>query len=45
MTYNNKEAIPRVRKYILEYLINLDKVLLNIELLGYTILAIKSRFY
>ena len=38
-TYDNKEVskLPRVRQYILEYLENLDKVLINVKLAGGTI--------
>ncbi|SCV59862.1 uncharacterized protein FFFS_14431 [Fusarium fujikuroi] len=35
---------PGVRRYILEHLINIDKVLLNTELLGCTIAGGKSQF-
>ncbi len=42
LIYNNKEVAPGIRKYILKYIINLDKVLTNVKLLGYIILSIKS---
>lgn len=43
-TYQDEEAAPGIRRYILEHLVNLDKVLLNIELAGCTISAKKSKF-
>ena len=36
--------MPKVYKYILEHLININRVLLNIELLGYIALVIKLKF-
>lgn len=44
LIYDEEEVTPGIRYYILEYLTNLDKVLVNIELAGYTILAVKSKF-
>jgi hypothetical protein len=43
-TYEDKQELPGVRKYVLEHLINLDKTLVNIELSGCTISAAKSQF-
>jgi len=41
LTYNDKEAKPSIRRYILEYLINLDRVLVNIKLASYIISSLK----
>lgn len=43
-TYNEEEVLPGVRRFVLEHLINIDKVLVNIELAGCTISAVKSQF-
>ena len=43
-TYDQMEAAPGVRRYVLEHLVNLDKVLLNVELAGCTIAGGKSQF-
>ena len=45
--YNNKEepGLPRVRKFVLEYLQNLDRVLTNIERSRATISVKKLMFY
>jgi hypothetical protein len=42
--YNNKEVIPKIRKYILKYIIWINEVLANLERAKYTILKIKSQF-
>ena len=42
--YNRKESLPGVRRYILEYIIQLDGVLTNLERAGYTILGAQSHF-
>ena len=41
-TYKDIEVGKGIRKYVLEYLINLDKTLLNLELGGATTLATKT---
>jgi hypothetical protein len=43
-TYNNEEIVPGVRRYMLEHLINIDKVLVNLELAGCTASALKTKF-
>jgi hypothetical protein len=43
-TYNNEEIIPRIRRYILEHIIWMDRVLANLEKAEYTILKAKSQF-
>lgn len=43
-TYNDEEILPGVRRYVLEHLVNLDKVLLNVELSGCTVAGKKSQF-
>ena len=40
--YNDEKVLPGVRRYIMDHLINLDKVLVNVELAGCTISAAKS---
>ena len=35
--YNNAEAAPGIRRYVLEHIQNLDKVLVAVELAGATI--------
>lgn len=42
--YNDKEVAPGVRRFILEHIQNLDKVLVNCELAGSTISGEKSQF-
>ncbi len=44
ITYSNKEALPRIRRYIFEYIQNLDKTMNQIERVGAYIRA-KSQFY
>lgn len=43
-TYNDEETLPGVRRYVLEHLINIDKVLLNLELGGATASAEKTQW-
>jgi hypothetical protein len=43
--YNNEEIIPRIRRYILEYIIWIDRVLTDLKRAGYTISKAKSQFY
>ena len=43
-TYNNAEVAPGVRKYVLEHIQSLDKVLADIERAGATISGLKSQF-
>ena len=43
-TYNNKELVPRIRRYVVEYIQNLDKVLADLERAGVTITGAKSQF-
>ncbi|KAH7308723.1 hypothetical protein B0I35DRAFT_360526, partial [Stachybotrys elegans] len=45
LIYNNAKEIPKVYYFILEYLINLDRVLINIKLSGYIISRPKLKFY
>lgn len=35
--YNNKEVVLGIYYFIVEYIYNLDKTLLELELVGYTI--------
>ena len=42
--YNNKEVLPRIYQFILEYIQNLDKVLERIERAS-TYIRKKSQFY
>ena len=42
--YNRKESLLGVRRYILEYIIQLDGVLTDLEQARYTILGVKSYF-
>ncbi|KAK1778548.1 hypothetical protein QBC45DRAFT_328126, partial [Copromyces sp. CBS 386.78] len=43
INYNREEInIKGIRKYILEYLINIDKILFNIKLIKRTIVITKS---
>ena len=44
-TYNNEESFPEIRRFVIEYLQNLDAVLKRIELIGGIILIIKLYFY
>ena len=43
--YDGEESLLGVRRYILEYIIWLDGVLVDLERAGYTILGAKSYFY
>jgi hypothetical protein len=43
--YNGEESLPGVCRYILEYIIWLDGVLIDLERAGCTILGVKSYFY
>ena len=43
--YNGEESLLGIRRYILEYIIWLDRVLIDLEQAGYTILGVKSYFY
>ena len=43
--YNREESLLGVRRYILEYIIQLDGVLTNLERARYTVLGVKSYFY
>ena len=43
--YNGEESLLGVRRYILEYIIQLDGVLIDLEQARYTILGVKSYFY
>jgi hypothetical protein len=45
ITYRDNQVIPGIRRYVIEYIQNIDKVLVNIELVGYTINAVKSQWY
>jgi hypothetical protein len=42
--YNNEEVILRIRRYILEHIIWMNRVLANLEKAGCTILEAKSQF-
>ena len=42
--YNNEEAAPGVRRYVLEHIKNLDHVLCDIERSGATISGVKAEF-
>lgn len=42
--YNNKEVVPGIRRYILEYIQNLDKVLTDLEKAGVIIARAKCQF-
>jgi len=42
ITYNGEESLLGVRRYILEYIIWLDRVLRDLERARYTILGVKS---
>ena len=43
--YNGEESLLGVRRYILEYIIQLDGVLVDLERARYIILGVKSYFY
>jgi hypothetical protein len=43
--YNNEKIVPKIRKYILKYIIWMNKILVNLERVRYTISGIKSQFY
>jgi hypothetical protein len=43
-TFDDEEALPGVRRYILLHLINIDKVLVNLELGGSTASATKTQW-
>ena len=43
--YNGEESLPGIRRYILEYIVWLDGVLIDLEQARYTILGVKSYFY
>jgi Reverse transcriptase (RNA-dependent DNA polymerase) len=42
--YGGEEAAPGIRRFILEHIINLDKVMVNLERAGCTISGEKSQF-
>ncbi len=42
--YNNKEVEPGIKRYILEYIQSLDKILTNLERTNYMVSCVKSRF-
>ncbi len=42
--YNDEELAPRIRRYFLEHIQNLDKVLADLERAGVTIAGAKSQF-
>jgi hypothetical protein len=44
-TYNNEEIIPRIRRYILKYIIWMDEILTNLKKARCTISGAKSQFY
>ena len=37
--YSNKEALPRIRRYVYEYILNLDKTMDQIKRIGVCIRA------
>ena len=43
-TYNNEELAPGIRRYVVEHIQNLDKVLADLERAGVTIAGAKSQF-
>ena len=43
--YNREESLLGVRRYILEHIIELDRVLIDLKQARYTILGTKSYFY
>jgi hypothetical protein len=43
--YDGEESLLGVRRYILEHIIWLDRVLADLERAGYIILGAKSHFY
>jgi len=42
ITYNDKEMILSIRKYVLEYIQWLNRILADLERVGYTISGAKS---
>ena len=42
--YNNEEIEPGIKRYILEHIQSLDKILTNLERANYTVSGVKSRF-
>ena len=42
--YNGEESLLGMRRYILEHIVWLDKVLADLEWAGYMILGVKSYF-
>ena len=40
--YDNKEFEPGIRRFVVKYLLNVNKVLLNYELTGALVVAVKS---
>ncbi len=44
-TYNNEELASEIRRYLVEYIQNLDKVLADLERAGVTIAGAKSQFF
>jgi hypothetical protein len=45
ITYRDNQVIPGIRQYITEYIQNIDKVLVNVELVEYTVNITKSQWY
>jgi len=43
--YNGEESLLGIRRYILEHIMWLDRVLIDLERARYTILGAKSYFY
>ncbi|KAF2206181.1 hypothetical protein CERZMDRAFT_53767, partial [Cercospora zeae-maydis SCOH1-5] len=43
--YSNKEVKPRLRRFIVEYIKNLDKVLTNLERVGLIIVGYVTNKY
>lgn len=43
-THNNEELAPEIRRYVVEHIENLDKVLTDLEQAGVTIARAKSQF-
>lgn len=42
--YNNKELASKIRRYVFEYIQNLDNVLADLKQMGVTIAKAKSQF-
>ena len=42
--YNNEELVSEIGYYIVEYILNLDKVLIDLQRVGVTIFEAKSQF-